>query len=537
MNDNARKSLKLAIILIICIIGALVNIVDIEYNDLTKNILESDGSNILRIISSTENKDLEPIIQSYANQNNFEVEIEYAGTIEIMDKLNNKEQYDAVWMSNSIWLYMLDDSISLKNSKSTSINPVVFGIKESKAKELGFIGKQVYTEDILNAIKAKKLKFNMSSATQTNTGATAYLGFLNTLAGSPEVLTEQYLQDNTLKQQLQYLFTGVTRSSGSDEFLDEMFLNGDYEAVITYETSIININKKLQEQNKEPLIAIYPIDGVSISDSPLAYIDNKNETKLENFNKLQTYILSNQGQQELVKTGRRVWYGGTSEVADKTVFNPDWGIDTTKYLVPIKYPNTQVIKKALEIYQTELRKPTHIVFCLDYSGSMYGEGNQQLVEAMEYILTQEKASQNMVQFSEKDKISIIPFNSEVLGKWQTEQGNNTTQLLKNIESEKVRGGTNIYVAIEKALSILEQEDFNTYNCSIILMTDGMSNSGTFEEVSSKYNKMGKDIPIFSIMFGEAEREQLEQISQFTNAKIFDGRTNLLGAFKEVRGYN
>ena len=45
-----------------------------------------------------------------------------------------------------------------------------------------------------------------------------------------------------------------------------------------------------------------------------------------------------------MKTGRRVWYGGTNENADKTVFNPNWGIDTSKYIVPVKYPSTEVIK-------------------------------------------------------------------------------------------------------------------------------------------------------------------------------------------------
>ena len=132
--------------------------------------------------------------------------------------------------------------------------------------------------------------------------------------------------------------------------------------------------------------------GVSISDSPFAYIDNSDENKLEQFTKLQSYVLSNEGQKELVKTGRRVWYGGVNENADKTVFNPNWGIDTTKYLVPVKYPSTSVIKNALGIYQTELRKPVHAVFCLDYSGSMYGDGNKQLVEAMDFILDKDKAS-------------------------------------------------------------------------------------------------------------------------------------------------
>ena len=531
-----KKRIKLIWYIIILFIFAFVIL------KLSSGSIENDfnyilGKTSLKLISSTENKDLESILLKYAEENSIDLEIEYAGTIEIMQKLNQGEYYDAVWASNSIWLYMLDDSIQTSNSKSTSINPVVFGIKKSKAQELGWIDKDIYTNDIVQAIKDKKLTFNMSSATQTNTGATAYLGFLSTLAGNPEVLTTEHLQQENLKQEVMTLLSGVERSSGSEEFLESMFLNGTYEAVITYETSIINMNQKLEQQGEDPLYILYPVDGVSISDSPLAYINHKDEKKLESFLKLQNYILSTEGQNELAKTGRRVWYGGINENADKTVFNPDWGIDTTKYIVPIKYPNTAVIKEALGIYQTELRKPTHIIFCLDYSGSMRGDGIKQLKEAMQYILTEETAKEDLLQFASKDKITVLAFSSNIIGTWKTENGVQTEELISKIEQTNPTGGTDIYSASIKALEILQTEDLTQYNASIILMTDGLSNMGTFSSLRSQYNLIGKDIPIFSIMFGEASAEQLEDIANLTNAKVFDGRTNLLQAFKEVRGYN
>lgn len=534
-----KKSKTKYIIAIVIIYLVLVLISYIIKDNANISMIENNkvSDETFKIISSTENKDIENVLRKCAKENDIELQIDYAGTIEIMEKLNNGENYDAVWCSNSIWLYMLNDDINIKNSKSTSINPVVFGIKKSKAQELGFIGKEVYTKDILDAIKQDKLKFSMSSPTQTNTGATAYLGFVSTLAGNPEVLTEKDLESEQLKKELTQLYTGVTRSSGSDEFLEKMFLKGNYEAVVTYETSIININKQLEAQGKEPLYIIYAKDGVSISDSPFAYIDKKNEKKAEEFSKLQSYILSNEGQAELVKTGRRVWYGGTNENADKTVFNPDWGIDTNKYIVPVKYPNTSVIKKALGIYQTELRKPIHIVFCLDYSGSMYGEGNRQLTEAMEYILNEEEASKNLLQFSSKDKITIIPFDNGIIGTYTTENGVDTQSLINNIKTTNVGGGTDIYRPAMKGLEILSQEDLDTYNVSIVLMTDGASNYNRLNELRNLYNQTGKDIPIFSIMFGDAEEDQLQDIANLTNAKIFDGKTNLLEAFKQVRGYN
>ena len=534
MNSNAKKSSILLAILTVCIIvlfwmsvGTIVQ---------KSNFLDTNRQETFKIIASSENKDIEDIIKNYAQKNKKDISIEYAGTLEIMSKLNAGENYDAVLTSNSIWLYMLNDSVSVKNAKSTSINPVVFGVNKTKAEALGWVGKDVYMKDILNAIKEKKLSFNMPSVTQTNTGATAYLGFLSTLAGNPEVLKQEHLDNPQLQQDLISVFSGVNRSSGSEEFLEEMFLNGQYEAVITYESSLINMNKKLVEQGKEPLYIIYTKDGVSLSDAPFAYIDHKNKEKSDTFNDLQKYLLSDEGQKELLQTGRRVWYGGINQNVDKSIFNPKWGIDTTKYIVPVKYPSTAVIKEALNMYQTEFRKPIHIVFCLDYSGSMSGSGSEALTKAMKYILNKDEAGKDLLQFASKDKITIIPFNSKVIDVWSTNNGIETSQLISNIEEQNVSGGTNIYDSSIKALEILSKES-DAYNVSVVLMTDGMSNYGSMQVLKSVYSNLKKEIPIYSIMFGEADSSQLANIASLTNAKVFDGRTNLLEAFKQVRGYN
>ena len=168
---------------------------------------------------------------------------------------------------------------------------------------------------------------------------------------------------------------------------------------------------------------------------------------------------------------------------------------------------------------------------------MSGDGNKQLVEAMEYILDKDKASKNLLQFSEKDKISVIPFSGSILAKWHTDNGTNTDKLIKSIKNLNPTGQTNIYLASQTGLDILKNEENNKYNTSIILMTDGVSNSGSFYQLEAAYNSIKKDIPIFSIMFGEASSYQLDEIAKLSNAKVFDGRTNLLEAFKQVRGYN
>ena len=531
--DKKQKKAVIAIVLVslflILLFSSMFNAGKGLLNDLT--------GNYFKILSSSENKDIEPVIKEYFNKKGIGVEIDYAGTIEIMDKMNNNENYNAIWASNSIWLYMLDDSSKVTSSKSTSINPVVFGIKKSVAEKLGFIDKEVYTKDILNAIKSGELKFVMTSATQTNTGASAYLGFLQTLAGNPEVLTEEHLNDEGLISDITDFLNGVARTSGSDEFLEEALEKGDYDAAVSYESSLINLNKSLVKNGKEPYYIIYPVDGVTISDSPLAYVRDGNKENEDIFLDFQKYILSKEVQKKLENYGRRTWYGGVNKDASKDIFNKDWGIDTSKYISPVKYPSSSIIKEALILYQTKFRKPTHTVFCLDYSGSMYGEGNRQLVDAMDYILTEEKASKNLVQFSSKDKISVITFDSKILDEFSAQDGTNTEDLLSDIKNAEVGGSTNLYDPVIRALKILSKEDANKYNLSVILMTDGEGNTGYFSDYKRAYKALKQEIPVYAIMFGSAERYQLEEITSLSNGKVFDGRSNLLGAFKEVRGYN
>ena len=492
-------------------------------------------SDTFSIITTPENKALESTIKKYADDKDLKLTITYADNLEIVDKLNSGEKFDAIWASNSIWLDMLDSSVKTSNLKSTSITPIVFGIKKSKARELNLIGKDVKMEDLLNLIKSDKLSFSMANPIMTNSGASAYFNIISTLAGNPEVLKHEHLEDKTLQDKLKSFFGGLKRTAGDEDFLEQSFLNGDYDAAISYESSIISINKELEKKGKETLYLIYPVDGVSICDSPLVFMNNGDEGKKENFLEFQAYILSKEGQDVLASLGRRTWYGGVTNNADKKIFNPEWGIDTTKYISSVKYPSKEMIREALLLYQDLLRKPIHVVFCLDYSGSMNGERIQMLLEAMDYIFS-EKALTSMIQFSSRDKIDIVPFNGGTREVWSTNNGKQTNDILNKIKNFKVGGGTDLYYAIEKGFTILENES-DEYNVSIIAMTDGEINIGKFSSLSRKYNSLKNKIPVYSIVFGDADEDQLDEIALLTNGKVFDGKKDLVKAFKLVRGYN
>ncbi len=528
-----KKWSFIIVVLIIIVVLVMVGCVG-------KNISTILGNRDFVILTNPDNVTYAKEIVEFGKENNINVTYEVADDLEAIDMLKtNSKEYDAVWLSNSTWIYMLN-GVSTLNSKSININPVVFGIKKSKAESLGFVNKNVYNKDIVNAIRDGKLSYVMSSVTKTNTGLIAYLGFLNALAGSPELLTSEMLKDNTLRDNLISLFSGVKRVSGDDNFLQQMFLNSDeYEAVIATESALININKQLESSGKEPLYLLYPLDGVAINDSPFAYIDNKQD-KLEEFNLIQQFLLNKTSQKNLEDLGKRTWYGGINLNANKDVFKKSWGIDTSKYLMPLKYPSKSVIDDALDLYIDVFRKPSATVFCLDYSGSMYGDGESQLESAMAYILDYERAKDERIQFSQRDKIHVLTFSDRVNKELFADNGRKTQELINGIYSSNPRGGTNLYGCAQNAIQTLSSYN-DEYTKTVILMTDGEANVGSFYNLESDYynisSRIDEKIPIYSIMFGNARESQLDEIAELSNAKVFDGRSNLIGAFKEVRSFN
>ena len=496
-----------------------------------------NGRQSLRILSGSENQELEPILEDFSRESGIRVEMTYQGSLDIMRVLEQDEiAYDAVWPASSLWLNVGDTGYRVKHGESVSISPVVFGIRQSLAEELGFVGREVSVRDILDAITAGKLKFCMTSATQSNSGASAYIGFLYALLGNPDMITEEDLENEQLQSDIQALLSGVDRSSGSSDWLKDMFLEGGYDAMVNYECLIIQANEELESRGEETLYVVYPYDGLTLADSPLGYVDNGDDDKETAFLELQEYLLSENVQNEIQRTGRRTGYTGISD-ENRDVFRTDWGVQPDRVLSTMRMPSTDVLFQALNLYQTDFKKPSLSIYCLDYSGSMSGKGNEQLVAAMEQLLIQENAEKNFLQASKDEVNVLIFFDDQVLAEYTAVgSGTELEALYDKVESQDTGSGTDMYVAAAEALQVLSHYDLSQYTPAVILMTDGMS-GGSFDAFMEQYQELGEDVPVFSIMFGDADSEQLEELAAATNARVFDGREDLIDAFRKVKGYN
>jgi Ca-activated chloride channel family protein len=171
---------------------------------------------------------------------------------------------------------------------------------------------------------------------------------------------------------------------------------------------------------------------------------------------------------------------------------------------------------------------------------MYGEGSSELKQSMGILLNQEVAKKYLLQASSDDKIIVIPFSSHPLAEWRA-NGNDPgaySRLLDTISNFAVGGGTDIFTPVIQGLGEIAAIDSGQYSPAVILMTDGDSNYGkTFEDLQQFYDSLGKDIPVFTITFGEAKEEQLQKIVTLTRSNMFDGKSDLVTAFRKAKGYN
>ena len=501
----------------------------------------------LTIVSGSENETLEPIIQEWAKQNNASVDMTYLGSVDISRMLQTGAvAYDAVWPANALWLAFGDEQNIVQHEQSIMRSPVVFAVKRSVANRLGWIDADVTMQDILTATESGDVRFMMTSATQSNSGSSFYFAALTAFAAQGDVITDESLADPEVQTLISTFLGTVDRSSGSSGWLKDLFLRTYdlYDGMVNYESVIIEANLALEQEGREALYAIYPTDGLAIADSPLGFIRRGNDEKEATFLELQQYLLGDEAQAALLAAGRRTGVVGLQvDNANLSVFRPEWGIDLDRVIQPIRFPNAAVIDEALRLYQTTFRRPSCTILAVDRSGSMQGEGEQAANAGLRTILNQSIAEQYLIQAHEEDITTLVFFNDEVmdvlLSNW-TVKGNDPSklsQLLTRAEAIPSQGGTNIFDTALLAHNYISQNRSEDCLPSVILMTDGRDNAGDYNALMNYLNGSENDIPIFVITFGDANEDEVKPIADFTYGRVFDGRKDLISAFRNARGYN
>ena len=491
----------------------------------------------LRILSGSENTSLQPLLDQFTKQTGIPVQLESKGSVDIMLSLQQPSlPYHAVWPASSIWLDIsghkaLGERISIYRS------PVVLGVKQSVYTRLGIKNHRATMADVKSWLESGAISLISSNPTQSNSGAMGYLGMLHYFVGKDDPFQPEDLDNPKVQAQVQAIFSKVKRTVGSSSWLKDLYLSVPaYNAMFNYESTLLELDQVLEAQGQEPLLLVYLEGATAMADSPLTALKAKIDDRSSDVKKLQDFLLTPASQTALIQLGRRTGLASVSA----PIFKAEWGADTARILQPFPIPTAEAIRKALALYQTELKRPSLTIYVLDYSGSMHTNGGEdQLSAAMRLLLTPQEASPYLLLTGVQDETWIVPFDATPRALLRTsgaKEGDLLTlrdQLLRH----KANGGTDFYAAMRLALEKLKpMKNLEDFQVSVILMTDGES-QGSAAEFARWYNDSRLNVPIYAIMFGSADPSQLNALAKLSHGRVFDGRKNLIQALRDARSYN
>ena len=491
----------------------------------------------LRILAGSELKELEPDILDAARSAGVSVKLSYSGTLEMVDRVNQGAQVDAILPPNGAYPSLALTRKAVAKEK-LFYSRVALGVKESKAHAMGWDSATPNWSDITRGVKDGKFAYAMTNPTSSNTGMSA----LFAVAASSAKKTEDLAASEVDRAALKDFLSGQKLTAGSSGWLADAYIREQdhLDGVINYEAVLLRLNDR--PEVREKLTLIYPRDGVISADYPLMLLD---AAKRAAYDRLVTAIKSPRFQSNVLE---HAYLRPSDPTARRS---PRLSGDV---VVELAFPNNlDVIDAVLASYQAELRRPATSIYLLDVSGSMRGERIASVKKALELLTGVEAqgSAARYARFQNREHVMLIPFATEpwsaVRFNFENENDSGKAQtegkLRGYLEGLQAGGGTSIYSALDMAydLGYEERSRYPGRLVTVVLLTDGQNNHGlsyaAFREHWLEKNGGADPIRTFPILFGEASSAELDEIAQLTGGRAFDGRSaDLRDVFREIRGY-
>ncbi|MEL4505178.1 vWA domain-containing protein [Luteococcus sp. H138] len=510
---------------------------------------DAEPAKTLNIVAGSEQRSiLDQVVVPWCESKGYTCNYTLLGSVDQARLLQSGGgEHDAFWFASSVFSQLGNTNGQLTDVKPMFLTPVVYAGFKPTMQKLGMVGKDVTAAQIIASVESKQAKTWATNPTQSNSGATTLFSFLNHFAGNPpgQALTAAQLKSEPVVKGMQTFIQSIERTPPSTgTMMDDCLANPDAcQTMFTYEDLVIEKNLELVKQGKEPLYVAYPRGAMAISDAPLGFAKRgqaDEAAKHAIFIELQNHLLKDKDALAKVQgLGRRPAGGvGLSLAnADPKVFNPDWGIKATLKDRGVTFPSAPVIEAALNSYHTTFRKPVHLFYCLDSSGSMTSNGGWDGVkEAAEALFDPDQAKKNLLQTASQDITEVAIFNGDVVGgPWRV--NGNADADLRNLQSSVVNhdagGGTNMYACLFRAASALQGTDAK-HKKLVVVMSDGQSENSQHDVAMAAIKKTGA--PVVTIAFGsDADPNQMQEVATSTNGS-FVQKDNMVAALREAAGY-
>ncbi len=124
------------------------------------------------ILAGSELKDVEAQVVAEARKIGVPVRFEYAGTLDIIDRVNRGEKVDAVWVANGAYTGL---ALQARPAASTKImySQIVLGVKPAVAARLGWDKTPPTWREIAAAAATGGFHYAMTNPTASNSGLSA----------------------------------------------------------------------------------------------------------------------------------------------------------------------------------------------------------------------------------------------------------------------------------------------------------------------------------------------------------------------------
>jgi Ca-activated chloride channel family protein len=209
-----------------------------------------------------------------------------------------------------------------------------------------------------------------------------------------------------------------------------------------------------------------------------------------------------------------------------------------------------VVDALLTSYFDKLRRPSRTIYVLDTSGSM--EGDERIGALRRSLAGLAGADPSVTaqfrRFRGREEVTLVPFNTtpappQTFTVAEDDPGPDRRRIADAGAALQAGGDTAIYDSLETAYRIAEQRiaaDPDRFT-SIVLMTDGENTAGAdltaFRAFAGSRPAALRDVPVFCVLFGESNAEEMAEVARLTGGRTFDARTvPLAEVFQEIRGY-
>jgi Ca-activated chloride channel family protein len=508
------------------------------------------------VLATTDLKDVQPLEEMVLKATGVKLRFKFGGTMESTEAvLNGEAQADGAWFANAKYLLSSPQGQGrVKLQEKIMLSPIAIGVSESDARKNGWDKPDLKLswKDIAAAAKAGKLNYALSNPATSNQGFMALMGVVASASGKSEALAAADVDRSAIADFLKgYKLPGDNSSYLSEQFILQQGTRVN--AFINYESWLLSLNAS--GKLREKLLLIYPFEGVSTADYPFMLI---NEARRADYIKVTEYLKGEAAQTWLARqTLRRPI---KPEIAAKVEdLLPRQGLQIE---LPFS-PDRALADGLIAAYLNEFRTPIASTFVLDTSGSMQGARQRQLVQAMQYIAGADASlTGRIAKLTNRERLwlqlfaaspyKLIDFEvpagaSTAKGVQEQTDSEAKSKVLADVrdtaEQLQMTGGTALYDAVFVSLQHMleEKQKHPKYQYSVVAFTDGENNYGrSLEAFKRDYAALPEDvrgIPVFWVLFGEANEAALRDLAKVTGGRVFDARkTPLYTVFKEIRAY-